>query len=115
MNGELLTALLIYLASALVIVLIMDFITRRWRSTARRYVLIWTFAVLFTPAPANDQFSLLAPACVGMVYNLLTHSLSGMARSMAPIALVLAVLSLIVSWIPVRSQPASADDYEHRD
>ncbi len=115
MNGELLTALLVYLASALMIVLIVDFLTRRWWGSARRYILIWVVVMLFTPAPANDQFTLLAPACVGLVYNLLLHSLSGVARSLAPLALMMALLSLIVSWIPARPQSRTPIDHEPRD
>ncbi len=104
----LITALLIYLASSLLILLVCDALLRRWWMGGRKFCMLLLCALLLTPGPSNDSFTLYSPAIIGILFNLLAHTWIGVLRSLAPLCLMFSVLSLFAGLSRSRNEPKNS-------
>lgn len=75
-----------------------------------RLLMVMLAVVLLTPGFSDATGTHFGPACIGVLFSIMTHSLTGLLRSVLPILLVGAVAC---GWVWWSSRDAAAQDEEY--
>lgn len=87
-----LTAMYVYIGSALVILLYLCWwLARHWRPGWVALVVLLAAALLLTPAYPKEGVTTMAPALIVAAFQLVTDGLEGARHALRPLALTLAV------------------------
>lgn len=98
MTQSLLMALLIYVMSGLVLLLLAHILLQRWWPEARSGLLVAMAVLMFTPGPSEATLTHVGPAMIGVLFNVMAHSWLGVVRSAIPLTVVGALVTAILGW-----------------
>lgn len=98
-------ALMTYVLSGLGLLAVFGcFVAPRLPPAAGRLGLVMLAVIIFTPGTSDEALNHIGPACIGVLFNLMAHSLTGVLRSLLPLVLVGSLAMGLLWWYEAYSR-----------